>query len=261
MLRMIARLAFGAAIAATSVAAATAQNLLDDIIKRGAINVGVGLGTPPYGLMDDKMQPQGYDVELARMIARDLGVKINLVDTVASNRIPNLTSGKLDIVIYSFSITAERAKAIAFTNTVFVDQQVMLAPKDKTMPAIADLKGKKVGVTRATTNDIAMTRNAVEGTIIQRYDDDASTTQALLAGQVDGIVTSAALAAAVSGRNPNLETKFVVASAPMGIGLKRGEHDMLHWLNTEIFMLWTTGELQALQQKWMGAVNKELPRF
>lgn len=261
MLKYLKAIALGAAIAATTSVAASAQNLLDDIIKRGTINVGVGLGTPPYGFMDDKMQPQGYDVELARIIARDLGVKINLVDTVASNRIPNLTSSKLDIVIYSFSITAERAKTIAFTNTVFVDQQVMLAPKDKGLATLADAKGKKIGVTRATTNDIAMTRTAVEGTIIQRYDDDASTSQALLAGQVDGIVTSAALATAMAGRSPNLETKFVVASAPMGIGLRRGEHDMLHWLNTEIFMLWTTGEIQKLQEKWMGAANKELPRF
>ena len=158
-------------------------------------------------------------------------------------------------------MTAERAKVIAFTNTVFVDQQVMMAPKDNKFAALADLKGKKIGVTRATTNDIVLTKNAVEGTGIQRYDDDASTSQALLAGQVDGIVTSAALATAVSSRSPNLETKFVVSSAPMSIGLRRGEADMLHWLNTDIFILWTNGEIQALQRRWMGAENKDLPRF
>jgi polar amino acid transport system substrate-binding protein len=249
------------ALLAFSTVSASAQTLLEDIVKRGTINVGVSLGTPPYGLTNDQMQPDGYDVGLAKLIARDLGVKVNIVDTVASARIPNLLSKKLDIVISSFSITAERAKVIAFTDCVYVDQQVLLAPKTSKFTDMASLKGHKIGVTRSTTNDIALTKSAVEGTTIQRYDDDASTSQALLAGQVEGIVTSRGLAVAMIGRDPRLDNMFVVASAPMGIGLRLGEPDMLHWLNTDIFMLWTTGDIQALQKKWMGAANTDLPRF
>jgi polar amino acid transport system substrate-binding protein len=47
----------------------------------------------------------------------------------------------------------------------------------------------------------------------------------------------------------------------MAIGLRRGDPDLLHWLNTTLFMLWTNKEIQPLQQKWMGAVNTELPRY
>jgi polar amino acid transport system substrate-binding protein len=250
----------GVAMSLITLVPARAASLLDDIIQRGTLNVGVGLGTPPYGLIDANMQPDGYDVSLARMIARDLGVKINLVDTTAANRIPNLTSGKLDIVIYSFSITAERAKTIAFSNTVYVDSQVYVATDDAKAATLQELVGKRVGVTRASTNDIVMTNKAVAGTNIQRYDDDASTSQAMLAGQVQGIVTSGALAKAIGERNPNLKVQFIVSSAPMAIGLRRGDPDLLHWLNTEIFMLQTTGEIQALQKKWMGA-SVDLPRF
>lgn len=236
------------------------QSDLDSIIKRGTINVGISLGTPPFGLTDAQMQPDGYDVAVARLIARDLGVKLKVVDIVASNRIPSLTSGKLDIVISSFSITPERAKVIAFTDTYFVDSQVYVGAKDKAVSSLKDLVGKGVGVTRASTNDIVMTKHAIDGTKIQRYDDDATTTQALLSGQVDGIVTSGALASAVEKRNPNLKTDFVVAAAPMAIGLSRGDADLLHWLNTDLFMLKTTGELQALQEKWMGGAV-EMPTF
>lgn len=255
------KLAFGlAALLAVAAPATAAESALDAIIKRGTINVGVGLGTPPYGLMDSNMQPDGYDVSVARLIARDLGVKLNLVDTTAANRIPNLTSGKLDIVIYSFSITAERAKAIAFTSTYYVDQQVYVGPVDKPIAKMDEMNGKKIGVTRASTNDIVMTRANLPGVQIQRYDDDASTSQALFAGQVEGIVTSGALAKAVEERNNKLKKHFVVAQAPMGIGLRRDDPDFLHWLNTALFMLQSTGELQALQRKWMG-VEVELPRF
>ena len=233
---------------------------LDVIIQRGTINIGVSLGTPPYGVTNAQMEPDGYDVGVAKLVARDLGVKLNIVDTTAANRIPNLTSGKLDIVISSFSITAERAKVMAFTNTYFVDSQVFVGPKGKTIASMQDLVGKGVGVTRASTNDGAVTKTAVAGTKIQRYDDDASTSQAVLSGQVDGIVTSGALARAIEEHNPNLTTYFTVASAPMAIGLRRGDPDLLHWLNTDLFMLQSTGDLQALEKKWMGG-TVDLPTF
>jgi polar amino acid transport system substrate-binding protein len=62
-------------------------------------------------------------------------------------------------------------------------------------------------------------------------------------------------------RSPTLETKYVVSQAPMAAGLRRDDPEMLHWVNTALFMLWTNGEIQPLQQKWMGTVNAELPRF
>lgn len=259
-MRFLKTLMVGAVLLLSAIAPAQAQSLLDEIIQRGTLNVGVSLGTPPFGLIDASMQPDGFDVELAKMLARDLGVEVNIVDTVAANRIPSLTSGTVDIVISSFSITAERAKTINFSNTVYVDQQVYVSEADKPASALADLVGRNVGVTRSSTNDIIMTAKAVEGTNLQRYDDDASTSQALLAGQVDGIVTSGALARAIAERDPNLVTQFVVASAPMSIGVRRGDPDLLHWVNTAIFLLTNNGQLPALQEKWMG-VSMDLPRF
>jgi polar amino acid transport system substrate-binding protein len=266
------RIAFGAAALPLALAAtiegahaqsAPGVSALETIIKRGSLIVGVSLGTPPYGLTNADMEPDGYDVGMGKLLAGQAGVKPQFVDIVAANRIPSLTSGKVDIVISSFSITSERAKAIAFSNCVFVDQQVALGPKSLVLANNADLKGKRIGVTRSTTNDIAVTRRSPEGTTIQRYDDDAATSQALIAGQVQAIVTSAALGVAIRDRNPALalETKYVVSQAPMAAGLRQGDPDMLHWVNTALFMLWTNGEIQPLQQKWMGTVNAELPRY
>src|SRR5580698_7246093 len=112
------RLAFAAAampaaLAATvaSPGAARAEALgsgtLDAITKKGTLTVGISLGTPPYGVTNAQMEPDGYDVSIAKLLARELGAKVEVVDTVAANRIPSLTSGKVDIVISSFSITPE----------------------------------------------------------------------------------------------------------------------------------------------------------
>jgi polar amino acid transport system substrate-binding protein len=253
--------AFAAIAAGFLTGAAHAESTLDTVVKRGTLIVGISLGTPPFGITNASMEPDGYDVGIAKLLARDLGVKLQIQDIVASARVPSITSGKVDIVISSFSITTERAKTIAFSNPVFVDQQVMLAPKDKPLTTIADMKGKRIGVTRSSTNDIAATKQAPEGTTIQRYDDDASTNQAMLAGQIDGMVTSGGLAKVLSARTPTLETRFVVSQAPMGIGLRIDDAEWLHWINTALFMDWTTGDIQALQTKWFGAANTSLPAF
>lgn len=249
-----------AAVAATP---ARAESTLDTVIKRGTLIVGVSLGTPPFGLTNASMEPDGYDVAIAKMIARDLGVKLQLQDIVASARVPSLTSNKVDVVISSFSITAERAKVIAYTNPIYVDQQVLVAGKDKALNNLADMKGKRIGVTRSSTNDIVTTKLAPEGTVIQRFDDDAATSQAMVAGQVDGIVTSAGLAKAVAAKVPNLglSVRFVVAQAPMAIGVRHGDEDWLHWLNTDLFLGWTNKEIQPLQEKWFGTANPSLPTF
>lgn len=158
--------ALAAIAVATPARAQVAGGTLDAIIKKATLTVGVSLGTPPYGVTNAQMEPDGYDVSIAKLLARELGAKLEVVDIVVANRIPSLTSGKVDIVISSFSITPERAKAVAFSNCVFVDQQVAIGPKAVVLGDLAAMKGKHVGVTRSTTNDIAVTRRAPEGTQI-----------------------------------------------------------------------------------------------
>lgn len=260
-MRFLKNIAVGLLSLSVLTGVAHAESMLDIVKKRGTLIVGISLGTPPFGITNGQMEPDGYDVGVAKLLARDLGVKLQIQDIVASARVPSVTSGKVDIVISSFSITAERALAIAFSNTIFVDQQVMLASKDAPIATLADLKGKRIGVTRSSTNDIVVTKNAPEGTLIQRYDDDASTNQAMLAGQIEGMVTSGGTAKLLTARQPNFVTRFVVSQAPMGIGLKRDDAEALHWINTALFLDWTNGELPALQTKWFGAPNTSLPTF
>jgi polar amino acid transport system substrate-binding protein len=243
------------------VAPSHAQGTLDEIIKRGRIIVGVSLSTPPYGILNEKMEPDGFDVDIAKVVARDLGVKVELVDTASQSRIPYLTSGKVDVVISSFGILAERAKAVMFSNSIYVDEQLVIAPKTIKMESYQDLVGKKIGVTRGTTNDILLTQNALPGTQILRYEDAATGNQALFSGQVDGIVSGRAAAFAITKETDKFEPKFPMRRSPMSIGVRRGDFDLLQWVNTEVMLLWYSGELQALQQKWIGSANSEVPRF
>jgi polar amino acid transport system substrate-binding protein len=263
MLRFARNLALvaTATLALSGAAMAQAANTLDEIVARGKLVVGISLSTPPYGMTDANMKPAGFDVAIANLIARDLGVELGILDQVSQARIPNLTSNKVDIVISSLGITAERAKAIWYTNAIYVDEQMVIAPTSAALNSLEDLVGKRVGVTRSTTNDTIITEKAVEGTNIQRFDDDAATNQALFSGQVDAIVSGVAAANAINKETDQFQRKFAVRQSPMGIGVRRGDSDLHQWLNTEIMLLWTAGEIQAAQQEWLGIVNEDLPRF
>lgn len=264
MLAFIKKAIVGAIAAACLSSVALAQqatNTFDEIVKRGKIVVGISLSTPPYGMTDSTMKPSGFDVAVANLIARDLGVKLEIVDQVSQARIPNLTTGKVDIVISSLGITAERAKAIWYTNAIYVDEQMIIAPTASKLDNLEALVGKRVGVTRASTNDTIITQKAVQGTNVQRFEDDASTNQALFTGQVDAIVSGVAAANAINAQTDKFARKFAVRQSPMGIGVRRGDYDLHQWLNTEIMMLWSGGELQAAQKQWLGIVNADVPRF
>lgn len=263
MIRLARNLAFAAAAAMimSTTAMAQAASTLDEIVARGKIIVGISLSTPPYGMTDADLKPAGFDVAIANLIARDLGVELEILDQVSQSRIPNLTSNKVDIIVSSLGITAERAKTIMYTNAIYVDEQMVIAPTSAAITSLNDLVGKRVGVTRSTTNDTIITEKAVEGTNIQRFDDDAATNQALFAGQVDAIVSGVAAANAINAQTDQFQRKFAVRQSPMGIGVRRGDADLHQWLNTEIMLLWNSGDIQAAQQQWLGVTNPDLPRF
>ena len=77
---------------------------LADIKSAGKLRVGIDFGAPFYGYVDDKMKPVGSDVEAAELLAKDLGLQLEIVNTTNSARIPNLLSNKVDLIISSLSI-------------------------------------------------------------------------------------------------------------------------------------------------------------
>ena len=101
-------------IAAMSAQAFAADNLLTQILDRGVLRVGVLTTGPPWGFLDEDYNIVGFDVELAKEMAKELGVRLELVETLNINRVPYLTTGRVDIVIACFANTLERAKSVLF---------------------------------------------------------------------------------------------------------------------------------------------------
>src|ERR1700761_7697132 len=96
---MMKRLIAGAALALLALSAVAHADTLDDIRKAGKIRIAIDTAIPPFGMTDDKMQPAGSDVETAQLLAKDLGVQLEIVTTTGPTRIPTLQTSKADLVI------------------------------------------------------------------------------------------------------------------------------------------------------------------
>ena len=255
------RRSFNGAIAALGLGAtlsllapfARAQTVAD-IKKKGEITVGMLVDFPPYGTMNTSNQPDGYDADVAKLLAKDLGVKLNLVPVTGPNRIPFLLTNKLDLLVASLAITPERAKQVQFSNPYAAATIVLYGDKKANIKAPADLKGKRVGVARASTQDVALTAIAPEGTEIRRFDDDASGMQALISGQVDAIGASTTVAAQIAKRVPpnTFEDKFILRQQQMGVAMRPDQAELLKTVNDFVAKNTANGELNKLYQKWLG---------
>jgi polar amino acid transport system substrate-binding protein len=227
---------------------------VDEIKKKGELVVGLLVDFPPYGTVNSKNEPDGYDADVARLLAKDWGVKLKLVPVTGPNRIPFLLTNKVDLLIASLAITPERAKQVLFSKPYAAATIVLLARKDANVKGPADLKALRVGVARASTQDIALTAVAPPGTEIRRFDDDASGMQALMSGQVDALGCSTTVAAQIEKRaSPNTyEEKFVLKQQVMGVAMRPGQTELDKAVNDFIDRNTANGELSKLYEKWLG---------
>lgn len=234
---------------------------LQEVLDAGVIKVAVPENFPPFGSVGADLEHVGYDVDVAKLIAENLGVKIEIVPVSSKQRIPFLSSGKVDLVISSMGANPERAKSIWFSSAYAPFFSGVFAAESMAIASPADLAGKKVGITGGTLEDLELSKTAPESAEIVRFGDNAATITAFVAGQVDVLVTGNTVAAKVAEDNPNLslKTKFIIKDSPAFIGVKSGEMNMLQWVNVFILHKTLGGELNALSEKWFGQSLPPLP--
>lgn len=235
-----------AAMIALSVPSARADALAD-IKKANKVRIGIDLGLPPYGMMDDKLQPAGVDVEVARKLAKDLGVELEIVSSTGASRIPNLQTNKADLIISTLSITPERAKVVDFSVPYMPIQTIVFAPRSVKIAGMDDLNGKKVATSRGTGMDTQLTREA-KGANLVRYEDDATLITAAITGQADIIGGTGAHLATVIDKSPGrqMERKFVMQNFLAAIGLRKNEPELLGWVNQWVRRGLGDGSLNAI---------------
>ena len=255
MTNMISRrLIAGLALATLSLSFATAQaDTLDNIKKAGKVRIAIDTAIPPFGMTDDKLQPTGSDVDTAQLLAKDLGVSLEIVTTTGPSRIPMLQTDKADLVVSTLSITPDRAKVIDFSIPYADHPSVVASLSSVPLKEMSDLAGKKVAVVRGTTQDTDLTSEA-KGAQLVRYEDDATMALAFASGQVDIIATARSLLPAISKKNParTLEPKITMQTNYLAIGMRKDEPKLLAWVNNWVRTNLQNGKLVAIYKQHHG---------
>jgi polar amino acid transport system substrate-binding protein len=250
----------GLAAAAVNTAPVSAATP-DEIKARGKLIVGVLTDYPPFGGTDAQQQPAGYDADVAKLLAKALGVQLELVPVTGPNRIPYLLTNKVDVLIATFGITAERAKQVLFSNPYSALTIYVLAPKSLSIKTPDDLKSITISVARASTQDTAITAIAPPGTQIKRYDDDATALQALISGQVQAIGASNTILAQLNKDYPQLgiEPKITLKEQANGMAFRKSDTALADFANKFIAQIEKSGELSKINEKWFGVPLTKLP--
>lgn len=261
MIRTVSRLLL-AAVMSAGVATAAHATELDDIISEGKITIAVPQDFPPFGSTGPDLKPEGYDVDVAKLIADNLEVELELVPVTSANRIPFLQTGKVDLVISSMGANPGRAKSIWFSAAYAPFFSGAFAAEGMEISSPADLAGKSVAVTRGALEDLEISKSAPDADI-KRFEDNATTIAAYLSGQADVLVTGNVVASKISKENPEkkLVTKFIIKNSPAFIGMRKGASDLLQWVNVFILHKRLGGELDTLSVKWFGEPLPPLPTF
>lgn len=228
---------------------------LQDIEKRGVLRVAVPQDFPPFGSVGTDLQPQGYDIDMAKYLAGQMKLKLQLVPVTSANRVPYLQTDKVDLVISSLGKNPEREKVIAFSRAYAPFFLGVFGPKDAALKDAAALSGKSIGVTRGAVEDMVLSDVAPKEAQLKRYEDNNTTLSAYLSGQVQYVATGNLVVAAIARQNANKApvAKFMLKDSPCFIGMRKNEPALKAKVDALIEQALQDKTLDGLSQKWLKA--------
>jgi polar amino acid transport system substrate-binding protein len=228
---------------------------LESIQKRGVLKVAVPQDFPPFGSIGADFQPQGYDIDMAAYLAKELNVKLELTPVTSANRIPYLQTGKVDLIISSLGKNPARAKAIDFSAPYAPFFLGVFGTEDEVVASTQDLNNKTVGVTRGSVEDIELSKIVPSTTIIKRYEDNNATLSAFLSSQVSLIATGNLVVAEIASRFPEKapKAKILLKNSPCYIGVMKDDAIFLTEINRLVAKAKQDGVLEGFSQKWLKA--------
>ena len=255
-LGMTAATLLGMTVACGSAAAAApASPTLDAIKQRGELRVGLEAGYMPFEMRDRSGEIIGFDIDLARLMARKLGVKLGVVNQSWDGIIPALLTGKFDVTLGGMTITPERAKSVDFCDPYLsIGQTVLLSRKlaDK-VKTVEDLDQPQYTVLAklGTTGEIAA-RKQFKRAKLRTFEHQADASIEVQNGRADGFVYdlpfNAVMAARYPGSLAHLKPPFT--REDLGWAIRKGDPGLKAWLNEFLAGLKKDGTYDALVRKW-----------
>ena len=228
------------------------RNLLETILARKLIRVAVQKSFPPFTVaVAGSTDLKGYDVSFAKMLAVDLGVKLELVPVAGPDRIPYLQQGKVDVIIASLGKNPDREKQIDFSVPYAPFYVAVFGPKEDLLSSPTDFKLGRIGVTKASIEETELARLKVPTQTIDVFADNGATLDAYRSGQVRYIATGNTTIAQLSITEASrVGLKLLLRDSPCFVGIPKGETALTERINAYIKRAKDYHYLQSNVQQW-----------
>jgi polar amino acid transport system substrate-binding protein len=259
--RRLVLLAGASLLAATAFTSQPASALTPAEIKaKGKLVVGIQGDNPPWGFVNTSGKQEGFDADIAELFGKELGVPVEFVPLAVANRIPALTTGRVDVLFATMAMLPERAKVVQFSKPYVANTMGLVAAKSTEIKTNADMGKIVIGVPRSSVQDTQVTKNAPENTTIRRFDDDAATIQALVSGQVQAVGSNMFYVDRLNQANPGTyETKLEFTRLYNGACTRQGEKELNASVNAFIDKIRSNGDLAKVTLKWMKQAPVQFP--
>lgn len=214
---------------------AEAKNSIDEIKEKGKVRIGVFSDKAPFGYLDSNGKNQGFDIVIAKRLTKELLGDENKVDFVLlepANRVEYLETNKVDIVLANFTVTPERKQKVDFAHPYMKVAIGVVSPEKSPIKSVAELKDKKLIVTKGTTAEVYFTKKHPEVDLLS-FDHISESFAALKDGRGVAFSQDNTLLFAWAKQNPG----FVVAIDSLGSqdtiapAVKKGNTVLLNWIN------------------------------
>jgi polar amino acid transport system substrate-binding protein len=236
-------------------AKATLPPLPAAVKSRNRFIVGVKCDVPPFGYIDVQGKNQGFDVEIARWFARyafGRAQRVTFVCAPTAAREPLITSGRVDLVISTFSYSADRATRIDFSEPYYNAGGRLLVKNNGPVQKLADIRGKSVSTTSGSVYDRWM-KNCFSGTNVITTDTFTNAKLTLDQGRADAVMYDDAVLLPVAAADPNTKiTDDTFLSSPYGIGMRKGYTEMKAWVDSRL-------ELMRKKDQFLGILKANVP--
>ena len=247
----------GCAQTNSNTAKASASPVIDRILQRGELAVGMTGNMPPMNMTSKEGELIGYEVDLARAMAKAMGVRAKLAVMPFAELLPALQSGKIDLILSNMTITPGRNLKVAFVGPYFTSGKAFLT-KIKTI-AMADeaedidAKNTKLAALKGSTSQAFVEESIPEATLVTANDYDEAV-KMVLEDKVHAMVADYPICVVSVFRYPNQGLLSVVTTLtyePIGVGVPAGDPLLVNWVENFMGIAAETGLLQELKENWL----------
>jgi polar amino acid transport system substrate-binding protein len=237
------------------------KSTLEEIQKRGELRVGFEAGYLPFEMADKKGNFIGFDIDMAKEMAKAMGVKFVPVNTAWDGIIPALITKKFDIIMSGMTVTQERNLKINFADPyIIVGQTILLNKKHEgTVTSYKDLNDPKYTITSklGTTGEQAIKRMIPKATY-KSFEVETEAALEALSGKADATVYDLPfcvvfMAQQGAGKLIFLDKPFTYE--PLAWAIRKGDPDFMNWLNNFLKQVKNDGRYDKIYDKWIKSTN------